>query len=301
MNALHPLLQLANSQHGLIHVDQLAAFDWSRWKRRQLIASGTIDDLGNGVLRLIGSPLTPEQRIMCGVLGTGVNAVASHGSAAYLWGGLHSIPDGPVDALTRRDERGHRSRDDCRVHRPVDWRDVGSAKRANIPVTHPVRTLIDLGATCPGLVKFAVERMVIAGHVTPDGLRRSLAQHARQGRGGVVALRQVLAEWSFGDEVPDSVLEVRFSDLLVRQNLPPAAFHHHTQGYILDAAWPDRWVAAEVDGWSKYSQRQQFQKQVERDALLESMGWRIFHFTWHDVTKRERYVAHVLRQALKLR
>jgi len=238
---------------------------------------------------------------MSGVLGAGVSAVASHASAAFLWGALVAIPDGPVDVLTRRDERSYRSRADCRVHRPIDWLDVGSARQANIPVTHPVRTLVDLGATCPGLVKFAVERLVIAGEVTPDGLRRSLARHARQGRSGVVALREVLDDWSFGESIPDSVLEMRFADLIDRSALPPAEFHFHTLGFILDVAWPDRRIGAEVDGWSKYTERQQFQRQIERDALLESAGWRIFHFTWRDVTKRSGYVVRILRTALRLR
>ena len=300
MKALQPLIDLAGTQHGLVHVRQLRLAGWSAWDRRQLSNDGVLTELGNGVLRLVGAPTTPEQRILLGVLGTGVHAVASHGSAAYLWGALHSLPDGPVDVLTRRAERGHRSRADCRVHRPVDWLDVGTATRLRIPVTHPVRTLVDLGATCPQLVKSAVERLVIAGRVTPDGLRRSLAQHARQGRGGVTALRRVLDDWSFGDGVPDSVLEMRFADLVSRRGLSLPVFHHHVQGYILDAAWPDRLVAAEVDGWGKYTAREQFQKQIERDALLESIGWRIFHFTWRDVTRRENYVAHVLRQALRL-
>lgn len=298
MNSLHALHQLAGVQHGLVHIRQLEVVGMTRSERRSLSAKGLFAERGNGVLQFVGYPESTEQRIMLGVLGTGVHAVASHGSAAYLWGALHSLPDGPVDVLTRRDERSYRSRRDCRVHRPVDWLDVGTAMRSNIPVTHPVRTLIDLGATCPPLVKPAMERMVIGGHVTPGGLRRSLVKHARQGRGGITALRRVLDNWTFGEGVPDSVLEVRFSDLLVRRQLPPATFHHHTQGYILDAAWPEQMVGAEVDGWSKYAEREQFQRQVERDALLESIGWRIFHFTWNDVIRRERYVANVLRRAL---
>jgi very-short-patch-repair endonuclease len=300
VKTLQPLIDLAGRQHGLLHTGQLSEHGCTNWERRQLSSRGIFVELGNRVVRLAGATETPEQRIMLGVLGTGANAVASHGSAAYLWGALHSIPYGPIDVLTRRDERSYRSRTDCRVHRPVDWLDVGTARRTNIPVTHPVRTLIDLGATCPPLVKFAVERMIIAGHVTPAGLRRSLAKHARQGRGGVTALRTVLDEWSFGEGVPDSVLEMRFADVLARRRLPSATFHHHVQGFILDAAWPDRLVAAEVDGWSKYTAREQFQKQIERDALLESIGWRLFHFTWHDVTQRETYVANVLRRALRL-
>lgn len=299
MDQLLEIRRLADMQHGIVRADQLNRLGISDKTWRTLIRRGILREAGTRIAVLAGSTESPEQRILLGVLGTRVTAVASHASAAYLWGALHTIPEGPVDVLTLRGERGYRSRDDCRVHRPVDWMDVGTCLAGSIPLTHPVRTLIDLGATERFLVKAAVERMIIAGHVTRDALERGLRRHSRPGRAGVVALRHVLDEWALGDVPPDSVLEVRFADLLLRRALPPATFHHEVQGFILDAAWPEHHVGAEVDGWGKYEQRAQFQKQVERDALLRAAGWQIVHFTWQDVTRRANYVAGVLRRLLQ--
>lgn len=293
------LSTLAETQFGLITRGQLEREGFSRWTWRELINEGALVPVGESLARLVGAPVTPEQRILAGVLGTGVPAVASHGSAAFLWGGLVTLPSGPVDVLTSRDSTGYRRRADCRVHRPKDWLDVGNAVRSGIPLTNPVRTLVDLGATAPGLVRPAVERMIINGIVTRDGLTRGLARHGRQGRRGIGPLRAALAEWSFGDGIPDSVLEVRFADLLARCGLPPAVFHYDVQGFILDAAWPDLKVGAEVDGWDKYSQKEQFHRQIQRDALLGALGWRLPHFMWVDVVRRERYVASVLRRTLQ--
>jgi very-short-patch-repair endonuclease len=292
------LAELLGRQYGLVALHQLSALGLGRSQWRTLLASGLVEEVDHRVVKLLGSPESVEQRILAGVLGAGCGAVASHGSAAYLWGGLRSLHDEAVDVLTRRNVDGYRKRATCRVHRPADWLDVGTAKRHGIPVTDPVRTLIDLGATAPGLVKFAVERLIIAGVVTRNGLMRGLARHGRQGRRGIGALRGVLQDWSFGETVPDSVLEVRFSDLLVRRGLPEAVFHHEVNGYVLDAAWPEYRVAAEVDGWDKYSVKEQFQHQVRRDALLTALGWRVLHFTWLDVTRKERYVTTALRKTL---
>lgn len=293
------LSTLADTQLGLLTRDQIERDGFGRWTWRELIRQGTLVPIGESLARLVGAPVTPEHRILAGVLGTGVASVASHASAAYLWGGLHTLPPGPVDVLTSRDVTGYRRRADCRVHRPKDWLDVGGAVQNGIPLTNPVRTLIDLGATAPGLVRPAVERMIINGTVTRDGLERGLARHGRQGRRGIGALRAALADWSFGDGIPDSVLEVRFADLLVRHGLPPAVFHYEFQGYILDAAWPDLKVGAEVDGWGKYSQMEQFHRQIQRDALLGAFGWRLPHFMWVDVVRRQGYVASVLRRTLE--
>lgn len=293
------LESLLARQHGLVSHEQIVRLGRGRSAWRSLQTAGLLVPVSDGVARLVGSADTPEQRILAGVLGTGTDAVASHGSAAYLWGGLHSLHDDCVDVLTRRNVDGYRKRKWCRVHRPVDWVDVGTAAVSNIPVSEPVRTLIDLGATAPGLVRFAVERMIIKGTVTRRGLHRGLVRQARQGRRGIGPLRAVLLDWSFGDEVPDSVLEVRFAELLSRHRLPAAVYHYEVNGYVLDAAWPEFRVGAEVDGWDKYTARDQFQHQVRRDALLIAHGWRIPHFTWVDVTRKEPYVAGVIRKALR--
>jgi len=293
------LSSLANRQHGLITRSQLESSALTRWAWRALIEQGTLIPIADSLCRLVGSAQTAEQRILAAVLGTGVETVASHGSAAFLWGGLQSLPTGPIDVLTRRDSTGYRQRADCVVHRPSDWLDVGTARQRGIRVTNPVRTLVDLGATAPGLLRTAMERMIINGTVTRTGLLRGLSTHGRRGRRGIGPLRAVLNEWSFGDEVPDSVLEARFADLIARRGLPTAVFHHEVQGYILDAAWPQLRVGAEVDGWYKYSQKDQFHRQLQRDALLAASGWRVPHFMWTDVVRRENYVVSVLRRTLQ--
>jgi very-short-patch-repair endonuclease len=101
-----------------------------------------------------------------------------------------------------------------------------------------------------------------------------------------------------GDARPDSELEVAFAALLARRRLPPAVFQHPVLQYRLDAAWPTRRVAAEVDGWDKYTSRDQFQSQIQRDARLSAASWSIAHFTWHDVMRREAYVARILSSLL---
>ena len=98
--------------HGLITLDA-SGLSRSAWYRA--IDSGTIDQVHPFVARLPGTPRTPEQRIAAAVLAIGSGALASHRSAARLWGAVRPDAD-PVDLITpgsRHDDRPGRRRDPC--------------------------------------------------------------------------------------------------------------------------------------------------------------------------------------------
>jgi hypothetical protein len=79
---------------------------------------------------MIGSPDTPEQRIAAAVLAAGPGALASHRSAARLWGVPRDAAD-PVD-LILVDRARQSTLGGVVVHRPRDHLDLSSVRRAGI-------------------------------------------------------------------------------------------------------------------------------------------------------------------------
>jgi very-short-patch-repair endonuclease len=255
------------------------------------------------VAALVGAAPTSEQAVLAAVLSLGPGAVASHRSAAYLWGAELRGTD-PVDVIAER-SRGS-AREGVMVHRPLDGRHVRGVQRQGITVTTPVRTLLELGAVC-GVdeVGRVYEQFVISGAVTPAHARSALARHARRGRAGSGTLRIVLDRWTLGDRPPDSVLETAMARLLVQHGLPAPRFQYDVNGpgfrYRLDFAYPEPRVAIEVDGWRYHASRAAFEADRQRDALLLSAGWAVLRFTWLQVSRRSAWVAERIAAILAAR
>ena len=260
-------------------------------------ASGLLIPHHCGVSSLFGFPPTREQRIMAATLSIGGRGIASHRTAAELWGAWRPDDGDSVDIIVG-DRFSQRSLDGVTVHRPRDIEDIAPIRRNGIRVTTASRTLIDLGAVAPHGLASATERMLIAGHVTRDHLRRAVARHSERGRAGVGPMRRLLATWPYSDRPPDSVLEMHMDRVLARHALPPHLTQIPVGPFFVDLGWPEWKVAGELDGWGKYEQLSQFRRQIRRDSFLQINGWLVIHFTWHDVTRKERSVIHELRQAL---
>ena len=110
--------------------------------------------------------------ICAAVMAAGRGAMASHRSAARLWG--IPRPEGdPIDVLLPRRTREAAVSGAC-VHRPRDLLDLSPVLRTNIPTTNILRTLCDLGALDPPAVPGAV------GHVVTTGLASPVALCARR-------------------------------------------------------------------------------------------------------------------------
>lgn len=76
----------AAEQHALVGRDQLRSCGASRQAVANRLRSPDWEALTTRVMRLIGAPVTGEQRAMAAVLDAGDGAVISHAAAAALWG-----------------------------------------------------------------------------------------------------------------------------------------------------------------------------------------------------------------------
>lgn len=267
---------------------------WSR-----AVASGLLTPVHPRVARLVTYPVTTESTILAAVLSLD-SALASHRSAAYLWG-APLCGDTPVDVLVVA-AQSHPARAGVIVHRGGDRGQLRPIRRRGIPATNPLRTLLDLGAVdaealAPTLAAFAQSRLVSISAATD-----LVARHAGGGRHGVAALRTALAEWRLGTKPPDSVLEETFARLLADYGLPAAEFHPIIAGFEVDFVIVGTRLVVECDGWAWHGvERERFERDRYRDAELGAAGYIVRRFSWHQITTRAAWVAQaILRQLVHL-
>lgn len=186
----------ATAHHGLIS-REMSGLSTDNWRRA--VALGHFEQLHPGVARLPGTPRNASQRIGAAVLAAGEGALASHRSAAQLWG-ITMVGDG-VDIIVAGRQR-HPRLDGVSVHRPTDSRRLTPQRRRGIPCTNILRTLCDLGAVDPGAVERAVGHALSHDLASLEALERTVVDHARRGRAGVVALRRAIDAWSIDSNPP---------------------------------------------------------------------------------------------------
>jgi very-short-patch-repair endonuclease len=70
-------------------------------------------------------------------------------------------------------------------------------------------------------------------------------------------------------------------------------------GYEVDIAFPDDWVAVEIDGWAWHSDVERFRHDRQRQNALVLAGWTVLRFTWHDLTHRPSAVVGMIANSVR--
>ena len=293
----------AARHHGLVTRAELEEFGFTRRMVAHRVASGVLDRLHAGVFRVGGAPITFEQRALAGCLRVGGLVGASHRAAAALWG--VELPEPPPVEVAVTAQRRSRY-DGIIVHRSVDLSEAHLVHRRGIPVTTPLRLLVDLGAVAPiTVVEDALDDLVGRRIVSVAGARNTLDELAATGRSGVASLRSVLDRRTGHESTMSrSRLEAIFVRLAVRAGLPTPEFQYRVvlggQLRRIDFAFPSLHVAIEVDGYESHTRWGVFQDDRVRGNELELAGWMVLHFTWHQLTRRPDYVIEMLTRAIHL-
>lgn len=196
---------------------------------------------------------------MTAVLACGAGAVLSHRSAASLYG-IGSERRGQVDvSIPRR----------VSLRRPGIWirsrpglHPADTGRFNGIPITSPVRTLLDLATELPrNRLERAVNEADKLDLVDPETLRVALEGHA--GERGVRRLRELLATHTF--RLSDRELEVLFRPLAAAAGLPVPQTKVVVNGFEVDFFWPGLGLVVETDGF-RYHRTPSTQS---RDALRD--------------------------------
>jgi very-short-patch-repair endonuclease len=266
------LVRLAESQHGVLSLEQLVALGISAEQVRQRAHAGRLHRVHRGVYAVGHAKLSKEGRWMAAVLAYGGDTVLSHRSAAELWRML-TPRRGPVDVLVPGTS-GRRQRDGIRLHRSTTLTQRQSIRRLNIPITTPARTLDDLRSCA-----------------TPDELSRARRQAEFLGYRTQLAPPKPV-------ELSRSELERRFVRLCQRHHLPSPRVNAPLLGYEVDFLWPFAKLVAETDGYDGHFGRESFEYDRRRDAKLAAAGYEVIRFTWRQVLERPGEVVAALRPRL---
>lgn len=259
------LAGLATRQHGVVSAAQLAALGYSTSAVSRAASRGRLHRSHRRVYAVGHRDLTWEGRCLVAVLAC-APSVASHETAAWLWGTLRTRPQRfQLTATTRR-----HAKSDFEVHY-ADLAPGDRALRDGIPATSLPRTLLDLAATLrpdrfAGALRRAEEQGLLDLGPIEELLRR-VPHHP-----GATALRRALDIYRPEPAFTRSDLEKRFRALVVEAGLPVPRMNFVVEGVELDAYWPKHRLGVELDVFETHGTRHSFEEDRIRDERLLLAG-----------------------------
>ncbi len=212
-----------------------------------------------------------------------------HGrTAAALW--LEEPVSAPLELAVR-----HRIESRRGVTVTIRTIPAGQVRRFNgIAVASPAYCAAELAATDDGHVATrmlrerltSVEELLLAG--------RSLMGTTRNARRQAV-LRELAANpWSHAERVLHELLRVAGIHGWVANH----ALRLEGRWVIPDILFEEQQLVLEVDGYAHHSSVDDWQRDLERQNVLMSAHYRVFRFTWNDLTNQPAKVVRRVRRAL---
>jgi len=239
----------------------------------------------------VGRPeLTRKGQIMAAVLACGEGAVASHETAAELYGIRHRVT-GPihvsVPSFSRKRVRG------ITTHRRSPAAASEVRKHERIPVTTPALTLVDLAATLHSdrHLLAAVNEADKLDRVDPEALRQALERFGRLR--GVARLRRILDRLTY--RMTRSELERRMLPLAKRAGLGVPLTNVEVNGYEVDFHWPELGLVVEADGLRYHRTPAQQRRDRVRDQAHLRAGMTPLRFTHGQIRYEPESVVETLR------
>ena len=285
---------IAARQLGLVTAADLEAAGIRRGALARRIAAGRLRPLYRGVY-VLGPVLVPNAERLGATLSCGTEAALSHQAAAALWG-IRPDHNGDIDVTVTRQLR---PRAGIRIHRVRALDRQDTTRRHGIPVTTPVRTLLDLAAVLDrSSLARAVEEAEVLRLVNSRRLTDLLARN--RGRRGAAALRRVL-ELGHEPAFTRSEAEARLLDLIRKARLPAPEVNARIGGYEVDFLWRAQRLVVEVDGYAYHSTRAAFERDRRKDADLQSRGLRTTRLTYRQIDKGPHATIALLAAALSMR
>lgn len=286
--------ELAGRQHGIVTRQQLLALGFSSRAIEHRRKTGRLHLVARGVYAVGWPALDRRRRWMAAVLTCGEDAALSHRSAAALFGIGEELP-GRIDVSVCGRHELRRPGLLIRGRSSLAAGDIGASD--DIPVTSPVRTLIDLTTELDIL---AVERAVNNADkldlIDPETLRESLDPYA--GEPGVRPLRKLLDKLTF--RLSDSDLEVYFRRIVKRAHLPIPLSKQWVNRYEVDFFWPDLGLVVETDGLRYHRTPSAQTRDARRDRAHVMAGMTPLRFTHYEVRYEPRPVAKALGQTIAM-
>ena len=278
---------LARRQHWTVTRRQLFEQGLHRQAIAHRLRSGRLHRVHSGVYAVGRRELSRLGELTAAMLASGEDALASHEAAAELWG---LRPPGRLEVTVSPGNR--RRRPGIVIHRgtvALEDRTV----RHGIPLTSPVRTLVDLSQR---LSRDQLERAVNEADrlnlVDPERLRKQLERLT--GVHGVGRLRALLDERTF--TLTDSALERHLKPIARAAGLSRPLTRAHVNGFRVDFFWPELGLVVETDGLRYHRTPAQQARDRRRDQAHTAAGLTPLRFTRAQVRWEPGYVEATLRR-----
>jgi hypothetical protein len=282
---------LARRQHGVLARRDLLGLGFTSKAIRHRLATGRLHPISPGVYAVGRRQLTPDGRWMAAVLACGDEAFLSHRSAAALW--RIGKEDAGIEVTLRR--RGKIRRRGLKVHARPSLPARDFTKRRSIPVTTPIRTLVDLATELDdNPLERAVNQADVNDLLDPESLREALVP--RSGEPGVKRLAALLDRHTF--RLSDSELEIYFRPLATEAGLPVPETKAWVLGFEVDFHFPDLGLVVETDGLRYHRTPSEQARAVKRDQTHVAAGLRVLRFTHWQIAREGGYVVGVLGRML---
>jgi very-short-patch-repair endonuclease len=248
------------------------------------VAQGRLHPLMRGVYAVGRPRVTRHGRWMGVVLACGREAMLSHGSAAALWGfGQERSPRVEVSVCAGANCR----RPGIRAHRRASIHSGDRCEHDGIPVTSPIRTLVDVaGYVPPVALERAVNEADKANLVDPEALRAALTRYPGERR--VARLRTLLDRRTF--RLSDSMLEMMFRPIARAAGLLEPQTKQMVNGFEVDFFWPDLGLVVETDGLRYHRTPAQQTRALQRDQAHTAAGMTPLRFSHAQVKFEPGYV-----------
>jgi hypothetical protein len=284
------------AQHGLIRRDEARVLGVTAKQERLWMAGGDWERFGHRAIRLAGTTRTPEQDLLAACMNGGPTAVASHQSAAWLWG-IWPVPDRHAITIARGGAARPAGVD---VHRPVDYPERVVTRRA-ILCTNPLRTLVDLAAvSTEDELDGAVDQALARRLLTVGAIEAEVDRLGRPGRSGAGLMRRALQRRGLTGALHPSVLESRTLRLLRQFGIEPLGTEVRMGPdgrYRVDIVLASD-VIMEVDGFAYHFDPEQMAEDKRRRTQIRQGGTTVLEYTWRDIVHEPGRVISEVRRAL---
>jgi very-short-patch-repair endonuclease len=263
--SVHDLIgRLAEAQHGVVSRRQLLELGVGRGAVEEWVARGQLRRVQWGVYAVGHRPTSRESRWMAVVLSAGPGAVLSHRSAGALW---RILP--PMSILPE--------------------------------VTRATRIQVRSGLRGHCQMEVVLNEMEVRGITDKLSIPDLLERYPR--RRGSAKLRALLADQTTMRGVTREELEARFLAALDGTDLPRPRLNADVtvrgRFFEADCLWVEQRVIVELDGRAAHGTRRAFERDRERDRLLQADGWRVVRITWRQLHDDAPAVIADLRRLLR--
>ncbi len=280
--------ELAARQSGNFTRAQLLVIGLSSEAIKARLRTGTFAARYHGVYCQAPARQDAQALIHAAVLAGGPTAVASHASAAWLWGFLPHYQPPPELSLPTGDRRPRH----ILTHRCPSLAPRDLTHQHAVPTTTRARTLLDLA---PRLTAKQLTRLVNdqrrEGYVRPRALKDVLDRNPLHP--GTKVLRPFVEN---PRNPTDSPFEDAFLAFVKEYNLPIPQSNISLHGRKVDVFYPEATLIVELDGLEFHDDQDAFRDDRERDTENLKQGLATMRMTTDRLELNPAYEADRLME-----